>query len=72
MDAVVLLRLALRTLTDRLLVLAVLLMSCFLASWVMYIPSWERVSVLGIFCVFGYLVLPGKGSNAEKREETAE
>lgn len=58
MDAIKLVRIALNVLAERMLVLAALLVSGFLASWVMYEPSWERVAALAIFSVFGYFVVP--------------
>lgn len=57
MDAVKVVRIALSVLSERLLVLLALMLGCFLASWVMYEPSWERVSVLGIFTLFAYVLL---------------
>jgi hypothetical protein len=40
--------------------LAGLLMACFLAAWVMYEPSWERVVALAIFNAMSYLLLTSK------------
>jgi hypothetical protein len=60
MDAVRVVRIALSVLASRMLVLFGLVMACFLAGWVMYQPSWERVAALAIFTVFGYFVVPSK------------
>lgn len=65
MDAVSIIRLSMSILTQRLVMLAAMLMSCFLAGWVMYEPSWERVVALAIFNAMSYLLLVGK----EKRDD---
>lgn len=65
MDAIKVVRIALSVLASRMLVLCGLLMACFLAGWVMYQPSWERVVGLAIFTVFGYFVVP----NREKSDD---
>lgn len=69
MDAAKVLRLALSVLTERLLVVLALTMSCGLACWSMWGPSIERVVTLAIFCVLAYvLTRPRK----EKRDEDPE
>ena len=65
MDAVSILRLTMSILTQRLVMLAGLMMSCFLAGWVMYEPSWERVVALAIFNAMSYLLLNGR----EKKDD---
>ena len=57
MDAIGLIKIALSVLTDRLIVILALCMSCGLACWVMWGPSWERVVTLTIFVIFSYLVV---------------
>lgn len=68
MDAVRVVRIALSVLANRMLVLSGLVMACFLAGWVMYQPSWERVAALAIFTVFGYFVVP----NRERKDEAVQ
>jgi len=65
MDALTVIRLTMSILTQRLILLAGLLMACFLSAWVMYEPSWERVVALAIFNAMSYLLLSGK----EKRND---
>jgi hypothetical protein len=69
MDAIKVVRIALRVLTDRAVVLAGLAMSCVLAGWVMYEPAWERVAALAIFTVFGYFVVPNRESKHDDNSE---
>ena len=68
MDAISLVRLALQVLTERVISLSGLVMACFLAGWVMYVPSWERVVGLGIFCLMAYLVIRMKESKREDQQ----
>lgn len=70
MDAVSVLRLALRVLSDRVIVITGLVMSCFLSAWVMYEPSWHRVAALGIFSLLTLLVVPSKEKKREVDKET--
>lgn len=50
-------RLALEVITDRLITILGLSMSCGLACWTMWGPDWERVTTLAIFVIFTYLVI---------------
>ena len=52
MDAVAVIRIALSVITGRLIVILALSMSCGLACWCMWGPTWERVVTLLIFVVF--------------------
>lgn len=56
MDFLVVLRVALKVLSEKLVILFSLSLSAFLAGWVMYDPNWQRVATLGIFSVFALLV----------------
>ena len=69
MDAVGVIRLALSVLTDRLIVILALSMSCALACWVMWGPTWERVVTLLIFVVFSYLVTKTRDNVNGKAQE---
>lgn len=71
MDGLALVRLALSVLTERLISILALSMSCGLACWVMYIPTWDRVATLGIFVFFAYLIIRIKESSYEKREDVS-
>lgn len=70
MEAVSVLRLALRVLSDRVIVITGLVMACFLSAWVMYEPSWHRVAALGIFSLLTLLVVPSKEKKREVDKET--
>lgn len=70
MDAIALIRIALSVLTDRLIVILALLMSCGLACWVMWGPTWERVVTLTIFVIFSYLIVRING-NGKDQEPSA-
>ena len=50
-------RLALEVISDRLITILGLSMSCGLACWTMWGPEWERVTTLAIFVIFTYLVI---------------
>ncbi len=52
---IALLRLAIATLTDRLLTILSLLMTFALACWVMYQPTWEREGMAGFFALAVFL-----------------
>ena len=62
MDAAILktIRLALGVISDRLITIMTLLMSCGLACWTMWDPKLERVGTLAIFVIFSYLVIKTK------------
>lgn len=60
MDGIRLVRIALAVLTDRLITIMSLSMSCGLACWVMWGPQWNRVATLAIFVLFSYLVIRTK------------
>jgi len=70
MDAVSVLRLALKVLAERVILIIGLVMACFLTAWVMYEPSWHRVAALGIFCLLALLVIPRKERKREADQTT--
>ena len=70
MDAVVLIRLALAVISDRLITILALLASSVMCGWTMWNPMWERVTTLAIFVVFSYLVVNTKEKNNERKEKT--
>ena len=70
MDAVVLIRLALAVISDRLITILALLASSVMCGWTMWNPMWERVTTLAIFVVFSYLVVNIKEKNNERSEKT--
>jgi len=72
MDGLKLVRLALSVITDRLITILSLSMSCGLACWVMWGPEWDRVATLGIFVLFSYLVITVKERNNARSNETGE
>ncbi len=61
-----LVRLALATISERLLRILALSMACGLACWAMWGLGWERVVTLAIFLVFAYAVVRPQ---PEKRHE---
>lgn len=63
MDGIALVRLALNVITERLLIIFILLLSFFLCCWVMYDPSWERLLVSFFFSMFSYLAINQKVRN---------
>ena len=63
MDAVTVIRLALKVISDRLLVILALALSFSLACWTMYDPQLERLGTMAFFSIFSYLLL-----NTRKRE----
>jgi hypothetical protein len=63
MEAVALIRLALKVISDRLMVILALALSFSLACWTMYEPTVERLGTMVFFCLFSYLLL-----NTRKRE----
>jgi ABC-type multidrug transport system permease subunit len=60
MDAIKVLNLALKVLSERLLTLLALLTSFALGCWTMWGPEWERVVTLAIFVLFAYLLVYSK------------
>ena len=74
MDGIALVRLALNIITERLLVVFILLLSFFLCCWVMYDPNWERLAVSFFFSMFSYLVVNSKEryKNESKAESSGE
>lgn len=53
-EAIRMVRIALEIVSMRLLTILAMVMSFLLASWAMWIPSWERMAMAGFFavCVF--------------------
>ena len=72
MDAVVLIRLALAVISDRLITILALLASSVMCGWTMWNPMWERVTTLAIFVVFSYLVVNTKERNKNETSEKTE
>lgn len=73
MDATSIIRLALGVISDRLITIAALLTSFGLGCWVMYGMGWERVTTLGIYVIFAYLLVTVKEkSNEVPRNRTSE
>jgi ABC-type multidrug transport system permease subunit len=60
MDALKVVNLALKILSERLLTLLALLTSFALGCWTMWGPEWERVVTLAIFVLFAYLLVYSK------------
>jgi len=69
MDSIALIRLALEVISDRLITILALTMSCGLACYTMWAGDWTRVSTLGIFVVFSYLVVTQKERNNAKQQQ---
>jgi hypothetical protein len=57
MEAVALIRLALKIISDRLITILALVASSIMCGWTMWNPMWERVTTLAIFVVFCYLIV---------------
>jgi hypothetical protein len=71
MEAVALIRLALKVISDRLMVILALALSFSLACWTMYEPTLERLGTMAFFCLFSYLLLnTRKRETNEKSDET--
>jgi hypothetical protein len=68
MDTIALVRLALAVISERLITILALSMSCGLACWVMWGPQWDRVVTLGIFVLFSYLVIQTKERKNDARQ----
>jgi hypothetical protein len=60
MEAVALIRLALRIISDRLITILALIACSIMCGWTMWNPMWERVVTLAIFVIFSYLVVNTK------------
>jgi len=62
MDASIIafIRLALEVISDRLITILALAMSCGLASYTMWDGGWTRVATLAIFVIFAYLAIQTK------------
>ena len=63
MDAISIIRLALKVISDRLLTILALLLVFSLSCWTMYEPQLERLGTMAFFSIFSYLLL-----NTRKRE----
>ena len=74
MDAITLIRLALKIISDRLITILALIASSVMCGWTMWNPMWERVTTLAIFVVFCYLVVKTKEriKNEPKTENPGE
>lgn len=72
MDASILktIRLALEVISDRLITILTLVMGCGLACWAMWGPSWERVTTLVIFTIFGYALGRAKEKSSEHQNQS--
>jgi len=57
MEAVALIRLALKIISDRLITILALVATSVMCGWTMWNPMWERVVTLAIFVVFCYLIV---------------
>ena len=71
MDASIIafIRLALEVISDRLITILALAMSCGLACYTMWVGDWTRVATLAIFVVFSYLVIQTKERNYAKSQQ---
>jgi len=72
MDKVSLITLALKVISDRLITILALSMSCGLACYTMWAGDWTRVATLGIFVVFSYLIVRNKEANHAKQQPQQE
>ena len=72
MNQINLIRIALSVITDRIITILSLIMSCGLASYAMYSPTWDRVAILGIFVLFAYLVIRIKEKASERSNSDQE
>jgi len=70
MEAVALIRLALRIISDRLITILALIACSIMCGWTMWNPMWERVVTLAIFVIFSYLVVNIKEKNNERSQKT--
>ena len=65
-------RIALEVLSDRLVTILALAMSCGLACYTMWAGDWTRVATLGIFVLFAYLVVQTKERSHGNKEQQGE
>ena len=74
MDAIVVIRLALKIISDRLITILALIASSVMCGWTMWNPMWERVTTLAIFVIFSYLIVNTKErkQNEPKTENSGE
>jgi len=70
MDATSIIRLALGVISDRLITIAALLTSFGLGCWTMWGMGWERVTTLGIYVIFAYLLVTAKEKSNEVPRNT--
>jgi hypothetical protein len=63
MEAITVIRLALKIISDRLITVLALVASSVMCGWTMWNPMWERVTTLAIFVVFCYLIVNIKDRN---------
>ncbi len=71
MDYLLVLRVALKVLSEKLAVFLSLVLAAFLAGWVMYQPDPLRVAALGIFSVFALLIGRKEGNHAKDQSAPA-
>jgi hypothetical protein len=57
MDGIAIVRIALAVISQRLLIVFILALSFALGCWVMYLPSWERLTAMAFFCIYSYLCI---------------
>lgn len=71
MDASIIafIRLALEVISDRLITILALAMSCGLACYTMWAGDWTRVATLAIFVIFSYLVVQTKEKRNGKEQD---
>lgn len=71
MDASIIafIRLGLEVISDRLITILALAMSCGLACYTMWAGDWTRVATLAIFVVFSYLVVQTKERSHAKQQQ---
>lgn len=65
MDSVALVNLALKVLSERLILILTQVMCFILAVWAMRGQSWQQVLTLLIFIVFSYLLIRNRDKNHE-------
>ena len=69
MDAISIIRLALKVISDRLLVILAMSLSFSLACWTMWDPKLERLGTMVFFSIFSYLVINVKERNRNEKPE---
>ena len=67
MDSIALVNLALKVVSERLILIMTQVMCFVLAIWVMQGQSWQQVLTLLIFVIFSYLII----RNRDSKHETA-